>query len=347
MSDIKKKYDLSFVDPHRRAEVARRIAVLERFLEAPGRRAAEAAAAELGMQASSFYDLVRAWRMKRDPAAIPGANKAGRGSLLTEDQQKIIRWANEAARNEIVSRAVDLAVAKGITKGVPMPSIVSIREYVKRLRKGQLPIGLEGVDLALDHCLLDIAVEGPDGTAVKPVVTAVIHVPKTRILGVSLSLVTPKASSAAKALVEAFTHFGGKDCPRTRLLIDRPNSPSWCELGEVLEAAGMQLAGEVLASAALDTDAGVLRKRGNGRTIIALLGRYVLGFRAQTRTGPLLHSTTAARVKTGAQPYSLSEAEDLLLERIRASTSGQPIKALPRRDGELIEQLGDLGAAII
>ncbi len=59
-------HDLTFVAPERRAEVLRRIGVIERFLARPGRKAAEGAAEELGLRVAQF-NLVRAWRSFKRP----------------------------------------------------------------------------------------------------------------------------------------------------------------------------------------------------------------------------------------------------------------------------------------
>ena len=333
-----KTYDLSFVDPHRRDEVKRRIQVLERFLAAPDRAAAEAAAAELGMKAANFYTLAKAWRLNRDPAALRGANMGVRGHGLTPQQLKIIIWANEAAKDQIISRAVDYALARGMQKGVAMPTTVSIRKHIKQFRTGQLLDGVAGVDFVVDHCLLDLAVSSSEGCAVKPVMTTVLDVSKARILGAALSLVTPTLSSTARASLQALPFMGATAGARRILLLDRPDTAEWKVFSRILED-GLKLAGELLPSEGFSSDAGVLRKRGNGRTVLSLLGRSVLGIRAQSRTGPLLHTTTPARVKAGAQPYTINQAEELLIERIRASQLIETADALEAFGVEKLDRL--------
>jgi len=71
--------DLSMVEPDRRPEVARRIQVVESFLKAPGRRAAEAHAAQLGLGVTQFYQLVRVWSEKKQPQEMAKAQRRRQG----------------------------------------------------------------------------------------------------------------------------------------------------------------------------------------------------------------------------------------------------------------------------
>ena len=52
--------DLTFVDPHRRAVVADRIAAVKRFNRQPGRARAEQEAEALGISTQRFYLVVKA-----------------------------------------------------------------------------------------------------------------------------------------------------------------------------------------------------------------------------------------------------------------------------------------------
>lgn len=59
------KIDLTFVEPHQRDEIRRRIEAVERFNTAPGRAKAEEEAALLGLGVASFYRIVKAWNAEK------------------------------------------------------------------------------------------------------------------------------------------------------------------------------------------------------------------------------------------------------------------------------------------
>ena len=85
-------HDLTFVAPERRAEVHRRIAVIEHFIQKPGRKAAEVAAANLGIGVAQFYNLVRAWRGSQRPENIAsGGSLRRRRPRMTDEQIEVIQ----------------------------------------------------------------------------------------------------------------------------------------------------------------------------------------------------------------------------------------------------------------
>lgn len=172
-------HDLMFVAPEQRDEVRRRIAAVEQFIAAPGRRAAEAAAARLGLSTAQFYNLVRAWRAKQRPEIMMGRHSPREmqsriDPLVLDLIDEVISADRRAAASVLVERVRSLAAIRGIE--LPDPSTVA--RSVRRKRPMLLTEEhRRDVDLIIDHTVVDLPVDFGDGQARRPLVTVVIASP--------------------------------------------------------------------------------------------------------------------------------------------------------------------------
>ncbi|NCQ21009.1 MAG: hypothetical protein GW768_07580 [Sphingomonadales bacterium] len=303
------KYDLTHVDPHRRPEVLRRIRAIERYNADPGRDRAETEAASIGLSASAFYTLVKAWNKFRDPTRIPGTRRKRRGSGIEQDALALIRATNDDLESANFADVILEVRQRAMKRGIKLPHDNTIREAIRRLRRGNIPHLPEGVTHVLDQCCLNVPVNSCGMDAACGVLVAVIDVRRAAIVGAQLTTTRFDARDAAVAIA----------LPRARnllkrgdtLLIDRPATDRWDHLVDALAGEGIIVAGERIAVEDAQRDTGLLRKRGNGRSILAACGRYVAGF--QVRTGV---ERSSARLKKNAEPMSLPAAQTLILGRL-------------------------------
>ncbi|MBV1692158.1 hypothetical protein KRR38_31965 [Novosphingobium sp. G106] len=198
-------HDLTFVEPARRAEVSRRIEAIERFIAKPGRAAAEAEAAKLGLRHAQFYNMVRAWRASPRPEVVAGAGASRpKPTRFKQDQLKlmadIISDSGRARPNLIVDRIM----AKAHTLGIAMPDRCTIGLHVRRTRPSLLTDDIKaGFELLVDHTVLDMPVNFGDGTPRRPLATMVIDVTAEAIIGLTISAKTPNPASTPKALLDS------------------------------------------------------------------------------------------------------------------------------------------------
>lgn len=198
-------HDLTFVAPERRALVLRRIEAIERFIAKPGRAAAEAEAAKLGLRYAQFYNMVRAWRANPRPETVAGAGASRpKPTHFNQDQLElmagIIADNGRARPNQIVDRIV----AKTKALGIAMPDRCTIGLHVRRTRPSLLTDDIKaGFELLVDHTVLDMPVDFGDGVPRRPLATMVIDVAAEAIVGLTLSATTPNPATTAKALLDS------------------------------------------------------------------------------------------------------------------------------------------------
>tara|TARA_R110000751_G_scaffold2018_18_gene10745 strand:- start:516348 stop:517367 length:1020 start_codon:yes stop_codon:yes gene_type:complete len=305
------KIDLTFVEPHQREEIRRRIKAVQRFNLAPGRAKAAEEAAGLGLGVASFYRIVKAWNAKKDPTAIQGARTKPRGSKLALEQKEIIKAA--VSEQDDTEAIVKQAFEMGEGQDVEMPSEPAVREFILELRRGKFDLIPPSVTHVVDHCHLNLPLEDGRGGATKAVSTVIVDMRNGRVAGAALGREAPSASRTAAALIDAArrTVLIG---PSARLLIDRESTADWLELDRSLSQAGIVITGDLLTKGALEEDTGSLRKRGNGRTMIAVAGRYVAGYRVSVRT--FGDHCIPVRLRSGAVPMSPLDAQKLVRDRL-------------------------------
>lgn len=269
-------HDLTFVAPERRAEVRRRIEAIERFMANPGRSAAEATAAKLGLRVAQFYNLVRAWRDYRRPDAIAGAGAPRqRRSQLSTAQSSVINDIivrnSRAATSEIVSEIMEAAAAEGVA----LPDRGSVSRHVRRIRPNLLSHDLaRDVDLIVDHTVLDLPVRF-DCILRRPLATMVIDVADDAIVSLVLSSATPNPRATAAAIREAakqsLRNQNSAKLRRPRISVTARESQEVAGVLEALECAGLE---------AVMSHTG---KHGAGQAIESLLGSQRAGIRLKPR----------------------------------------------------------------
>ncbi len=269
--------DLTFVAPERRGEVLRRIRVIERFIGAPGRGNAEAAAAELGLRVAQFYNLVRAWRDNRRPDGVAGAGSP-RNRRFGMDPAQLLIIDTVVARSG-QSATVDIieaVVAEAKAAGIALPGRGTISRHVRRTRPGVLTEDIKAeLDLLVDHTVLDLSVDYGSVTLTRPLATMVIDVAADAIVGIALSSSKPSSHATAAALLDALRRGirnGDRNAyhkPRLGLVAANDG-----EAGAVLN---------ILTHVGFDARTRITGAHGGGQAIEALRGSCQAGIRLKPR----------------------------------------------------------------
>lgn len=331
-----KQPDLTFVDPHKRALVAERIKAVKRFNENPGRATAEREAKALGISAGRFYLVVKAWNTYRDASRLPGANRHRMTNRVPEEIRQEIARLVAADPDLIPERVIEKVNEFSVARSLTPLSAPTIADELNRQRRGHLPILEQNVNYALDHCHLAIPIKGKS-QHLSVTLTAVINVKQGAIVGLALTLDEPTVHSSASAVCHAANL--GLLRSGTSILIDRPDSPQWRQLLQLLSDVGISAEGETLEKDAFFHDRGMLRKRGNGRLLRAINGRYIGGYPMTVRTMGSRRKP-APLERAGAPALSLKEAERLVRSRVVAEDPLQPEGELSRLATKLKRQFG-------
>lgn len=329
-------HDLTFVAPERREEVRRRIAVVERFIAAPGRRAAEAAAAELGLRPAQLYNLVRAWRLKPMPEAMMGRHAARNTSprmakSVLDLIDEVIAADGRAPARAIIDRVTAVAAERGIS--LPNPSTVA--RYVRRKRPMLLTDEQRSsLDLIIDHTVVDLAVDFGDGRPRRPLATFVIDVTSEAAVGLAISSGTPAPAHTATAMLDALR--------REIQLARTPCSMPRVGIVVMMEAEG-DIVVEAVRRAGLEATCVLTHAHGGGLVAESLLGREHAGLRFKQRLIWHRGSRRLATVRRGAKALTPTEAGELIRGRL---LNGRPTTAFAGLDGNsrgrLTEALTDI-----
>ncbi|MWC43235.1 hypothetical protein [Sphingomonas carotinifaciens] len=311
--------DLSFVEPARRAEIARRIAEVEEYLRAPGAAAAERAAARLGLGLSSFRMLVRVWTRSHRAEELSGATHrrsvSRRPDAPTIAQLSLIRGTEASMPNDVLlEKVVAQVYANAESFGAPMPSRPTVRAYASSFRRERLAGVPAGVGIAIDHCAVDVLVSW-EGKAVLPIATLALDLERRGVLGVALDPVRAGPRTTAAALLDAVSRIEAGSAARADAVpieIERDGRPEWDELLDVVEAHGLTRSGGEAA-----------RLPGGLRTI-RLLGKDVNGVRFKART---THRKPEGRIGEGCAS-DVDDALKFLRSRLIRSEIGGPLAGL-------------------
>jgi len=318
---------LGFVAPHRRPEVLRRIKTVERFLAAPGRRAATEAAATLGLGVTQFYALAKIWREGGKPEDLAGSGRRkARTTSLSAEQVALFVDADREMPLSLAARVVERATELGAERCVTPPSDVVMHKHLTRLRAGRVAIVMaeSRADFVVDHCALDLAVLINDVAhgeiATMPIVTIVFEMAAATAtpVGVALSLGLPGPAQVALALAHALrpaSPDGGdhRDAAARKPCIIRINAdrrPGWTALWFELTAAGIRRIGKRHPV----VPGGVITR--------SILGDRLFGFRLRPQTThkpPLRRQPT---LRAGQTPVTMIDAENLLREHVEAISLG-------------------------
>jgi len=208
------RYDLTFVDPDRRDEVLRRIGVIETFEKAPGRRNAEQAARELGINVHHFYRLARVWRETRRADLLPAARHAIKSGFRIDDRiQEILREVGRNHPDAPIGTIERLARPPIEALGLKLPSRPTVRSVVRKLHRERKAGEAAGVGLAIDFCAVGISVPVA-GQRTLPVAAIVLDLESRTAVGAALGA-EPSAALAARALVDAIDHAPAADVDAT------------------------------------------------------------------------------------------------------------------------------------
>ena len=240
---------LAFVAPERRALVEARIAVLENHLAITKPTVADAdrAAEALGMTRNSFYRLLGAWVANRDPTRVgpvsgprePYGRRPHPGDDFVRDSLSRLPMGRPLNRDVA---AIEAAATRA---GVGIRSRTSLRLMVRDLRGGGAEPA-DGHDAFVDHAVVQIAVEGPDGPTM-PLAAVLGSRAASGIVAVSLSLGRPGPETASAVIVHAIEHGTGVVNPagaRIAMAIDTDFDPAWETFFHVLDGHGIERTGE-------------------------------------------------------------------------------------------------------
>lgn len=269
MEEGKLAHDLTFVNIEQRAEVRRRIDAIERFIAAPGRGAAEREAAELGIHAAQFYNLVRAWRETGRPERLSDRHGSRRRQPTIDQQMLDLIDATIAENGRATARAIiDSIARRAAAAGIALPDPSTIARHVGRKRPHLLPEGTAaGLDLALDYTVVELPVDFGAGP-VLPLLTIAVEPAADAIVGIALSPGVPTIAAMAAAIHDALRHSArnGHGIAATTT-IGLPGRPDGRRLIRILEDHGCR--------AEAQGDAGAIAS--------SMLGRERAGLRFKPR----------------------------------------------------------------
>ena len=315
--------DLTFVAPHRRAEVLRRIGLIERFLAAPGRLHAEACAADLGLTYVQFYRMVKVWRSSGRPEGLPGARSGyDRRTPVTVEQRQLLADAVAADPEPTIARVMRQARAAAVRSGMQLPAQEASRRLVaemmaeRALRTGMLA----DFDVIVTHAAIDVPVDDGRGVPTMPVATFTIDLRGVRpvVIGLAVEMEAVTAASAAASLLDAFrvggppSPSGDEDGPVLRLHLDVGIGEGWNRITEALAASRIERGGRTVAL------------RGRRDYSKAVLGPRPAGLRLHPEMAFRPPAERSASLRAGAVGMPLDEAESLIRSRLVRRPAGAP-----------------------
>jgi hypothetical protein len=297
----------AFIPPHRRAEVRRRVEVLERH--ARGEISGRAAAKLLGIYPAGFVWLAQAWKANPSPEVLVGAGRPMKTyNKMSEEQMAVINQAVAEMPTEIVERAVERAVELARDRGVELPTWGAMTRLVGQAMTGRLPSSspAANVDLVIEHCVVDLPIRDPaSGKAFMPIGTLVTTTSNPAVLGLSLRREAPTPGSAACAFLEALNRMepsdGAKSSPS--IYLDTLPEPGWAQLRQAIGDAGFEVVGSEAADVRPPT------------ATMRLIGREINRIRMQPRLGRRPFIARPATMPIGAYPLELGDAETFLRAR--------------------------------
>jgi hypothetical protein len=209
-----KELDLSGVDPLRRAEVLRRIGVLDRYLGLSDPIATDAAshADEIGIGVQQFYRLARIWRIHRDPGLV-GAGKRGgrrtrRGGVASEAATIVADVIRETGAQASQSIILERVAERCEAAGVKAPSRGAVWTYVMDARSTGPFRGDGPARIAVGRIWAKLPVAVGD-RAIFPEVSLALLLPDRLVLGFDISCNMHHRASPSLALARGFAAAKG------------------------------------------------------------------------------------------------------------------------------------------
>lgn len=309
-------YDLTFVAPHRREEVLRRIGIIERYLEEPTRAVAERSAKEMGVNVVHIYNLARIWRETGRPEALPGAGRPSkRRRQVAPRVDRLIARAVRDAPDGKVEPIVARVLVLGDRENIELPGISTIRKYVAEAMKGRLPAEsfAANSDWLIDSCAVDLPVAMPGGQIVMPIATMVIDVASATVLSVVLDIAGPPAGSAGRALLKLIGGERGDSLGRKpRIAIEGYPDEDWPTFFNLLTEAGFDVQYRDRKSTA------------PAEAAPRLLGSWKAGVRLRPRATRRKFELRPATLVEGRPPLGIDVAEQLIQGRWEEKWVGAP-----------------------
>jgi len=315
--------DLSLVDPDRRTEIARKIEVVENFLKEPGRRSAEAHAAELGIGVTQFYRLVRVWSERKAPEALAGAIRRRGGYRhpkgLDDAQLALVRGTEAGMADEpILERVLNRIYQHAATMGAAMPSRPTVRAALAAARRHRLQGLPAGAGLAIEHCVVDMRVPWK-GTDTMPIATLLLDLEHRAVIGLALDPVGGTPTSTAAALLDGLKRIGETAASDAKAValpisIDRDGDIGWPDLFARLDRHGLIRSGRDLKA----------MPRGTRTT--DLLGKDLRDVRFRPRA---IHTPPEERRGSGGV-IDLRAAEEHVRSKLIVISDDAPLSRLSR-----------------
>lgn len=324
--------DLSSIEPHRRAIVRERLRAIARFNAAPGRKHAKKLAKTLGLGTAQFYNLVKAWRILRDPGKLAGPSMPRRREVdVTGPQKAIINKAIESAPEATAEETTRLALDDGAAANIAMPSREKVRRYVHAHRPSRLTAELAGWgDLIVDHTVIEVAIDAGNGRLERPLATLVVGAEQGQIAAVELSCGPPSVANVAAALISTLEPMSHGNADPTVRSVGLPHmtDPLWPALHGALEGSGLAV--------------NVHRPGpyGHGRCAQALLGLATRGIRLRPRLVEAGPERRAMPLNASRPGLTIAEASQLVRARLNvASARPGSVAMSPSRMSELLRRL--------
>lgn len=303
--------DLSGIEPDRRGEVRRRLKALAEHELTPGRENAKKLATSLGLGVAQFYNLAKAWRELRDPAAIAGGSRPRNRQIQIEDlQAKLLDDAMSSLPDGMPEQLIHRAEQQAKIGGITMPSCDRMKRYIHANRIRKLPTQLAKLgDWIVDHTVVEIPVVNKETAPQRPLATAVIDSRLNSIIALNLSLGLPSAPKIAAVLIRAIELRSNENVGFPKITVGLPflNDQRWAKLPASVAAAG---------NSVVEYTPGAYE---HGRCVEALLGLRHEGIRLRPR---LVLASPTRRVCPPNGMFnavSLIEAEKLVRKRLGIS----------------------------
>lgn len=202
--------DLLRLAPSQRAEVRRRLRVVQRFIEKPGRRSAETSAAELGICVAQFYNLVKAWKNLRQPEAL--VHRAGiheKPSSMNADQTRIFHLERKSLQGLPKKQIIEGIRNAMAINCLPIPTVTSLYDLLRRFPPGSIDQAIKTeCDYVVDWTVLELPVDFGTGALERPLACMVIDTAADSVVGIALAQGQPAEETIVRALEHLYKTNG-------------------------------------------------------------------------------------------------------------------------------------------
>ncbi|WP_294235161.1 hypothetical protein [uncultured Sphingomonas sp.] len=202
--------DMSGVDPLRRAEVRRRIAVIQDFIAIakPNDVDRKGHADRLELSVGQFLALVRAWKEYRRPSAISGSGFT-RGKERRTGPRHLAAEVKRAAREVIASLDADLTLKQTVAavndalaaQGLKAPSRSTIWNMVMDARQ-HVVVETDDDVVLVTRCWIRLPIAAPDGAMSYPELVLAVRPSTGAIIAASMGTDDQVPARMAAAVLE-------------------------------------------------------------------------------------------------------------------------------------------------